>query len=112
MEEADYEEQQITGPIEIPNKLNIFGVSRMSTSEIQSFFCTLFSNPELPVKIEWINDDSCNAVFEQEDFVLLALSVGEIVVDNPNEKSLTVPPTVEGGEPTFLTIRRSTDDDI
>jgi hypothetical protein len=96
----------------VEKKLNIYGVSRMSTSEIQEYIRNLFRNASLSIKVEWINDDSCNAIFDDDDHVALILSVGDIVATSEAEKSLTVPPSLEGEEPTNLIVRRATDADI
>lgn len=48
------------------NKINVCGVSTMSTCEIQDFVSGLLGDVALP-KIEWINDDSCNLVFTLEE---------------------------------------------
>jgi len=103
-------------PEVVPNKLNIFGVSRLSTKEIQNFIQNLFSNSAMDVRVEWINDDSCNAVFESDEFVSLMLSVGEVVLGPEGEESgqraFIVPPTLEGEEPHNLLAKRATSSDV
>ena len=103
-------------PEVVPNKLNIFGVSRLSTKEIQNFIQNLFSNSAMDVRVEWINDDSCNAVFESDEFVSLMLSVGEVVLGPEGEESgqraFIVPPTIEGEEPHNLLAKRATSSDV
>ncbi|CDW54361.1 DUF2414 domain containing protein [Trichuris trichiura] len=44
------------------NALHLNGVSEMSTADIETFLAK-FS----PFRIEWINDNSCNVVFESEE---------------------------------------------
>ena len=99
----------------VPNKLNIFGVSRMSTKEIQAVIQTMFSNASMDVRVEWINDDTCNAVFDSDEFVALMLSVGEIVLGaegvDTNQRSFTIPTTTEGEEPHYLIAKRATSAD-
>jgi hypothetical protein len=99
-------------PVIVDKQLNIFGVGSMSTTEIQEYIRNLFNNPSLPIKVEWINDESCNAIFEEDDHVALILSVGDIVASSDSERCLVVPPTIEGEDPTNLIVRRATDADI
>ena len=98
----------------VPCKLNIFGVSRLSTKEIQTYIRNLFSNESLDVRIEWIDDDTCNAVFESDDYVSLMLSVGDVILEaeGADQKSFTVPPTMEGEEPHNLIAKRATSSDV
>jgi hypothetical protein len=100
----------------VPNKLNIFGVSRLSTKEIQGFIQTMFSNASMEVRVEWIDDDTCNTVFESDELVSLMLSVGEIVLgadgEDTNQRSFTVPPSMEGEEPHYLIAKRATSADM
>ena len=110
------EDIALESPEIVPNKLNIYGVSRLSTKEIQTFVQNLFSNSELDVRIEWINDESCNAVFDSDEFVSLMLSVGEIVLDgdgnDSGQRAFIVPPTIEGEEPHNLLAKRATSADV
>ena len=101
-------------PSIVPNKVNMYGVTSLSTSEITEYIDSVFApfrmQPE--VKIEWIDDDSCNALFLNDSVVNQLLSLGtpvEASVDG--SVSLTVPPTIEGGEPQAIVLRRATEAD-
>lgn len=105
---------EMVAPAVVPNKVNLFGVSNMSTKEITSFVKSNFANvgvdPE--VKVEWIDDDSCNVVFADDSFVDHMLSLGTPIEGSiDNSMSISVPPSNEGEEPQMLSMRRSTEQD-
>ena len=101
-------------PSMIPNKVNMYGVSSLSTREITEFIDSVFApmrmQPE--VKIEWIDDESCNAVFLSDSIANQLLSLGTPVEGSVDGSvSMLVPPTIEGGEAQPLTLRRATEAD-
>jgi hypothetical protein len=93
-----------------PTALFLHGVDDMSTKEISSY-C---HHADL-VKVEWINDSSCNLAFTTQEQAQEALK--ELVVDKDqdvNHLQLTPakPFVNEDGESFSLFIRISTDEDI
>lgn len=115
MEEVDYGDVEMSQPPIVPNKLNIYGVSRLSTKDIVSFLHSLFpsDSPVPEIKIEWIDDSSCNAVFSDEEFVSLLISSGTPVESGePGCVLYTCPATSEGDEPHPLNVRQATENDV
>lgn len=105
---------EMVAPATVPCKLNLFGVSNMSTREITSFVKNTFSSvgfdPE--VKVEWIDDESCNVVFTDDSFVDHILSLGTPMEGSIDHSiSISVPPLNEGEESQMLSMRRSTEND-
>ena len=84
---------EMTPPAVVSHKLNIFGVSNLSTKDIISFLSAYFGEASPEVKIEWIDDSSCNAVFDDPSFVTHILHIGTpIESGEPGSVSLIYPP--------------------
>lgn len=108
-DEVDYD-VEMSAPASIPNKLYLFGVSSLSTKDIVSFVSSMFQ--EVPeIKVEWIDDSSCNAVLPDENWVQYFLSLGT-PTEVAGSVSLSCPSTSEGGERLALTARVATELDV
>jgi hypothetical protein len=108
-DEVDYD-VEMSAPASIPNKLYLFGVSSLSTKDIVSLVTSMFQ--EVPeIKVEWIDDSSCNVVLPDESCVLYILSIGT-PTEVAGSVSLSCPSTSEGGEPLVLTARGATELDV
>ena len=112
-EEVDYD-MEVAAPSVITYKLNIFGVSNLSTKEIIAFLHTYFPGVDAPeITIEWINDETCNATFPHYSLVDVVLAAGTLIEGGDfGSVSITCPPTVEGGDSHPLTIRRANAGDV
>ena len=51
----------------VSSKINLSGVSDLSTEEILSFVCEKCDCVDSTLKIEWIDDNACNVVFPSEE---------------------------------------------
>lgn len=49
--------------------LHVYGVDFLSTDKVLRYFSKFNAN-----KVEWLDDSSCNVVFENEDYVSKAVS--------------------------------------
>jgi hypothetical protein len=105
---------EMMAPPTVPNKVNVFGVSTLSTKEISDFIKSLFkSSTHVPeIKVEWIDDDSCNVVFQEDQLVDQVLSFGTPMEgSSEGGVSISVPPANEGEEPQMLEMRRANEAD-
>ena len=102
---------EMTAPPTVLNKVNLFGVSSLSTKEISDFARSLFDSPP-DLKVEWIDDDSCNIVFQEDIFVDQMLSRGTPMEASVEScVSISVPPANEGEEAQMLEMRRANEAD-
>ena len=105
-------DESMEAPEVIPCKVNIYGVSALSTKEIIGFIKTKMVNCG-EIKIEWIDDDNCNAVFLSDEEAAAFISAGENFEGGiDEERSMIVPREEEGEEPQNLIIRRARDVDV
>ena len=75
-------------------KVNISGVSSLSTLDISNFVVSKLSD-QISVQIEWIDDNACNAVFPSAEHAALFLSLGTDSLIEYNESVvLTIRPAL------------------
>ncbi|PWW77090.1 hypothetical protein C7212DRAFT_363124 [Tuber magnatum] len=55
-----------------PEKVHLRGVDSMKTSEVKAFASEYFQ--PAPIRVQWIDDTSCNLIYESPDIALAALS--------------------------------------
>lgn len=95
-------------PVVIPNKVNVTGVSELSTEDLINFVNSK-ANTSLsePVKVDWIDDNHCNLVFNLETEAAGFLELGSAEFEGAigDEKQITV-------NDQTLIIRRGTDLDV
>lgn len=103
---------EMSAPPTVPNKVNLYGVSNLSTKEISAFVKSIL-NDSIHIKVEWIDDDSCNIVFPDDSFVESFLSLGQPIeaASMDGSLSLAFQPVPEGEEPQMLSIRRANESD-
>jgi hypothetical protein len=106
---------EMNGPSIVPNKVNVFGVSNLSTKEIEGFVSNILSTVGMTTesKVEWIDDDTCNIVFAQDEHAAQLLALGAPVEGSvEGAVSFAVPVTNEGEEPQMLEMRRANEKDV
>jgi hypothetical protein len=105
---------EMSAPSIVPNKVHVFGVTHISTKEIQNFVNSVFSVPGTTpeFKVEWIDDDSCNIAFKEIEHSDQLLSLGTPIEGSiENAVSFSVPPLHEGEEAQMLAMRRAHEGD-